>query len=133
MWSLRLEGAAQLAAKLGQIERELPAALGRGLYQGGEKITTSAKRDSPFDIGTLRGSHHTVPPVVSGSGATVVVGAGGPAAPYAGPLHEGHRLVAWGHDTGRFVAGRKWFEGAALAEWPGVPELVAGEVRRVLR
>lgn len=32
---------------------------------------------------------------------------------YAVPVHEGHRIVAWGHDTGRHQPANPWMERAA--------------------
>lgn len=32
---------------------------------------------------------------------------------YAVPVHEGHRIIAWGNDTGRFQPPNPWMERAA--------------------
>lgn len=32
---------------------------------------------------------------------------------YAVPVHEGHRIVAWGHDTGRHQPANPWMQRAA--------------------
>lgn len=57
-------------------------------------VEADAKAGCPVDTGHLRDSiEHEV------SGDTARVGSN---VDYAGYVEEGHRIVAWGHDTGRF-------------------------------
>lgn len=39
---------------------------------------------------------------------------------YAVPVHEGHRIVAWGHDTGRFKPANPWMERAVRKAEPTI-------------
>jgi len=42
---------------------------------------------------------------------------------YAVPVHEGHRIVAWGHDTGRRKAPNPWMERAVNSTEPTVDKI----------
>jgi hypothetical protein len=55
------------------------------LWEKGEEILTAAKEHCPVDLGNLRASGHTQR---EQNGDTVVIGFGGPAAPYALVQHE---------------------------------------------
>ena len=64
------------------------------MAQLGVEIETDAKAHCPVDTGRLRDSiTHEV------DGDTVRVGSD---LDYAAPVEEGHRIVAWGHDTGHY-------------------------------
>lgn len=61
----------------------------------GTVIEADAKAGCPVDTGELRESiEHEV------SDDTLRVGSN---VSYAGYVEEGHRIVAWGHDTGRYA------------------------------
>jgi hypothetical protein len=72
------------------LDGDIPALLERL----GVAIETDAKAAAPVLTGDLRDSiEHEV------DGDTLRVGSN---LPYAAPVEEGHRIVAWGHDTGKF-------------------------------
>jgi len=74
-------------------EEHLAAPQAEMLERLGVDIEGDAKAHCPVDTGRLRESiGHEV------DGDTVRVTA---SAPYAAYVEEGHRIVAWGHDTGR--------------------------------
>lgn len=75
-------------------ERNLDAPTAEMLERLGTGIEADAKAACPVRTGRLRDSiGHEV------DGDTVRVGSD---LDYAGYVEEGHRIVAWGHDTGRF-------------------------------
>jgi hypothetical protein len=69
------------------------AKINAALLDGAEEwarvdVLTDAKENCPVDLGTLRGSH-----AVERDDRSVVVGVGGPAAPYAHRQHEDATLA----------------------------------------
>jgi len=61
----------------------------------GGQIEADAKAGCPVDTGQLRASiEHEVDSDTLRVGSNVE---------YAGYVEEGHRIVAWGHDTGRYA------------------------------
>lgn len=75
-------------------EQHLDAPQAEMLERLGAEIEGDAKAGCPVDTGRLRESiGHQV------DGDTVRVGSD---LDYAGFVEEGHRIVAWGHDTGKF-------------------------------
>lgn len=68
--------------------REMPRAVAAGSYMLGNVIMTEAKRRTPADTGTLRGSGYVENPVMSGNTAKTTLGFGGAAKAYAVVQHE---------------------------------------------
>ena len=68
------------------------------LRQEGELLLNRVKPLTPADTGRLRGAWARTEP----SGGTVEIYNNTEYAPY---VELGHRIVAWGHDTGRFQPG----------------------------
>lgn len=85
---LKLTGDAQVLAALKRLETDAPQAFAAALYQEAEIEMEEAKRRVPVDTGALRDSGHVQPPVVRGGRVSLTMGFGGPAAPYAVPVHE---------------------------------------------
>lgn len=87
--SIRIEGATELAGKLRVAAHAGPQALVGEFYMQASRILTASQRDYvPVDTGPLRASGFVDPPVATGRGASVTLGYGGPAAPYAVIVHE---------------------------------------------
>lgn len=89
-WRLiRIHGGTQLAQKLRRAASGgLPTVTGV-LQREAEAIITAAKQQYvPVETGALRASGFVAPPQVSGNAVAVVMGFGGPAAPYALVVHE---------------------------------------------
>lgn len=84
----RLRGSRELRRALKRRGDRAPRALGRALFQEGERIMLVSKRLVPVDTGALRASGHVQLPVIRGKGASVTLGYGGAAAPYAVFVHE---------------------------------------------
>lgn len=62
--------------------------VGRALYKEAQIEKTESMRRTPVDLGTLRASHYVKQPEPKGKNIVVVIGVGGPAAPYAVYVHE---------------------------------------------
>lgn len=70
----------------------------------GVEIEADAAAGCPVDTGHLRESlEHEV------DGDTLRVGSN---VSYAGYVEEGHRIVAWGHDTGRYAPAQPYLKPA---------------------
>lgn len=63
-------------------------ALSVALYREALRIFAESQRITPVDTGALRGSGVVTEPRVTGTTVEVVIGYGGPAAPYAVYVHE---------------------------------------------
>jgi hypothetical protein len=50
---------------------------------------------------------------------------------YAVPVHEGHRIVAWGHDTGRMQPANRWMERAATTAEPTIEKYFEQAVDKI--
>ncbi|WP_297699637.1 HK97 gp10 family phage protein [Mycobacterium sp.] len=75
-------------------QRNLDVPVAELLERLGTEIEADAKEHCPVRTGKLRESlHHVV------EGDEVRIGSD---LDYAGYVEEGHRIVAWGHETGRF-------------------------------
>ena len=84
-----LTGAEQMKATLAKLGADAPRAAGAALYQEAERIMARAKEMTPVDMGPLWTSGHVQLPKLTATAATVVMGFGGAAAPYALYVHEG--------------------------------------------
>lgn len=67
-----------------------------------------ATAEVPVRTGQLQQSHVMTPATVHTARAEVYT-----EKEYAVPVHEGHRIVAWGHDTGRKQPPNPWMKRAA--------------------
>jgi hypothetical protein len=86
--SFKLRGEQAMIAKLRRLAAEEPQKVGRALFEEGEDIMREAKRITPVETGTLRGSGHVELPKTDMGGVSVELGFGGAAAPYAIYVHE---------------------------------------------
>lgn len=86
---IRIHGASQLAQKLRRAASGGKPAVTQVLVREAEAIITAAKQQYvPVATGALRASGFVAPPQISGNAVAVVMGFGGPAAPYALIVHE---------------------------------------------
>lgn len=95
------------------------------LYREGEAIMAESKRQVPVLTGTLRDSGHVQPPSESSGELSVVLGYGGPAAPYALYQHEEMTLH---HKEGN----AKFLAGPFYAAKPTMDDRFAAELRTEL-
>lgn len=86
--SLQIIGTDMLTTVLRRFGQAAAQVAAAALFREGERIMTVAKGRTPVDTGALRGSGHVVPPETTAAGATVLLGFGGSAAPYAIYVHE---------------------------------------------
>lgn len=83
-FNLQSFGASAMLARLTKLQTDLPKELDRTLYKEAQAIFRRSQRIVPVDKGFLRGSG-----VVEGPrNHEVLIGYGGPAAPYALYVHE---------------------------------------------
>lgn len=120
-----LEGTKELMAVLKRLGTRAPVAAGRALFREAEAIMTSAKGRTPVDTGALQGSGHVELPDVDMTGAQVVLGFGGAAAPYAIFVHEDL--------TARHTVGEaKFLEKSVDEARRGMEQRLAADLRREL-
>jgi hypothetical protein len=111
-----------VAGKLQAAQQAARAAM----YQLGEEIMAESKRLVPVDLGTLRSTGIVELPVERGGAVVVVLGYGGPAAPYALVQHEDLSLK---HPEGGQA---KYLEQPFLALAPTLTDRVAAAVRKAV-
>lgn len=83
----------------------------RALDKTAADIERDAKVLAPVDTGNLRASIGTTS---AGLSRTI-----GPTTHYGAYLEYGHRIVAWGHETGRYAAPRPYMIPASIRNEPG--------------
>jgi hypothetical protein len=116
-----LVGAAKLEAKLRQLGAAAIKEGGRALYQEALVEQKESMRRTPVDTGALRGSHETSKPEQDGQDVSVRITVGGPAAPYAVPVHE--NLDAF-HKVGQ----AKFLESTILESRSSMAERIAKRI-----
>lgn len=92
------KGTEKLNAKLKQIVQNYPREKNKFLKQTAEKLLTRTKKLTPADTGKLRGSWQRSEP----EGNSIDVYNNTEYAPY---VEFGHRIVAFGKDTGKVKEG----------------------------
>lgn len=91
------------------------AAMVKSAYESFESVMTTSKEEYvPVDSGTLRSTGTVLPPEVSGQSATITMGFGGPAAPYALSVHENPRA---GKTGGISPSGKPYEHWARTGGW----------------
>lgn len=110
----RLEGKAELQARLRTAAQRVPQAVAAALFTEAEVEMAEAVRRTPVDTGALRASRFVEPPRIEGREISVSLGFGGPAAPYAIHVHED--LDAY-HEVGE----AKYLEGPLRESAPHLP------------
>jgi hypothetical protein len=127
---VEFRGTQKLRQVLSRERKALRSALAKELYREAEQIMTKAKTSRPgqgvpVDTGVLRSTGHVVPPDLSPSSTgrvRVLLGFGGPAAPYALAQHE---RLDYSHEIGE----PKYLERPAIAAAPGMGVRISRGVR----
>jgi len=83
-----LKGVANMDALMRRIAEAVPNAAPEALYRRAEAISEKSDPLVPVDLGTLKGSRFVDRPQHTGTTASVRLGYGGAAAPYALFVHE---------------------------------------------
>jgi hypothetical protein len=83
-----LLGADDMIKRFRNIANNLPGEAKRALYEEAQVIMIDAKRMTPVEYGTLKGSGRVATPVVNAREISVQLSFGGPAAGYAIYVHE---------------------------------------------
>lgn len=122
---ITIDGVDKLQARLRKLAIKTPAGVGAALFQEAQGIMAESKESFvPVDLGTLRVSGKVQKPNIMPVGATVTMGYGGSAAPYALAIHE-HPSDAspptWGSDDVNFKrGGPKYLEKPLRNAIPGM-------------
>lgn len=98
IWTVGWEGTAALDSKLRMIARNFPKERDIFLRQEAENVKARVKPKTPANTGHLRGKWEVSEPA---GGAIEVFNN----VEYAGYVEYGHRIVAFGKDTGRVQPG----------------------------
>lgn len=86
--TITIVGDGQVRARLQRLAAWFPAEAGAALYQVALLREGVSKDRTPVDTGALRASHEVELPKREGYQVSVRIVVGGPAAPYAIPVHE---------------------------------------------
>lgn len=84
-------GLDKLKSELERYGEETLVAMGEALTMEANELMTASKRLVPVNTGNLRDSGYVAPVALDGTHATIELGYGGPAAPYALYVHENPR------------------------------------------
>lgn len=125
MITIEVKGTEKLRRALAELGERALFEAGKALYAEAELIMTESKKQCPVDTGTLRSTGYVEEPEHSGDQATVQMGYGGPAAPYAVVQHE---RLDFKHKVGK----AKYLEDPVKAAAPKLPRALAERLRRVL-
>jgi hypothetical protein len=126
MPEVKIEGVEKLISQLRALNQDIPGAVGRGLYRGGQKVMAiSQERYVPVDTGALRSSGHVTEPAASPSGVSITLGYGGPAAGYAIFVHENLNAK---HTTGQ----AKYLETPLNENLGEIEREIVGELNRLM-
>lgn len=120
-------GVTKAARQIAAAARSGAPALGGELYRQAELIMTASKTDYvPVDTGALRASGYVTRPTITETRASVEMGFGGPAAPYAVIVHED---LTKRHPVGQ----AKFLELPLRARLAGMPAVLAMRVNNAIR
>jgi hypothetical protein len=120
--TVTFEGGEELRSGLARHAEEAPTALDSALFQEANAIFAKSQRLVPVRYGHLKGSG-----VVEGpTNGVVLIGYGGPAAPYALIVHEDLEAA---HKPGRQA---KYLEEPFEAALPGLEDRLARRVKATL-
>lgn len=104
--TIRAEGFDEIVRNINRLEvnKEFVDAANRSVAE----VQKRAMVEVPVKTGQLQKSHTLSPATLHTAKAEVYTDK-----EYAVPVHEGHRLVAWGHNTGRRIKANPWMKRAA--------------------
>lgn len=104
--TVKIKGLEQLLKNFGDIEvkRIFVDAANRSIAE----VHKMAVAEVPVDTSQLQKSHILSPATIATARAEVYT-----EKEYAVPVHEGHRIVAWGKDTGKNQPANPWMQRAS--------------------
>ena len=121
-----MSGLRDMRRALDKAQSRQDKAAAAAMYEIQSRVIAEAQLRAPVDLGPLRASGVTLPPVRVGPTTTVIAGFGGAAAEYAIPQHE--RL-----DYSHTVGEAKYLERPFLEMRPKMGAMMAVAMRRALR
>lgn len=86
--AIRMTGLADMKAAMRRGEKLFRQGVAAGIYALGNEVMTDAKKRSPVDLGTMRGSGYVTEPKDDGKTIELELGFGGPASDYVVRQHE---------------------------------------------
>jgi len=114
MIECKVTGANAVEQAILELARRLPTRVGDALKTEAELTMTEAKELCPVMDGHLRGSGFVTDPIIDSREIGVILGFGGPAAPYALSVHENPRA---GKTGGWSPKG--WMTKGEVTKWRG--------------
>ena len=128
---VKISGLPQVKKALKKLGDKGPRVLGGALYREGEGIMGASKGEYvPVVSGNLRASGHVQLPKITSKGASVELGYGGPAAPYALSVHENPNTGKTA--TGSQVGEWKYLESPFKRHLTGMDKRIAADMRTKL-
>lgn len=135
-----LVGLEQALRLLHAAEPNIKKFVATGLYREAEKVMRRSKEELvPVDTGNLRASGHVEQPNISADNIDVVLGFGGPAAPYALAVHENPNAGAPGypHGSGKAVGSKvgqwKYLEQPLLEAAPQIRAVIVNALEEAFK
>lgn len=125
-WKIEVEGVEKLQKMLKVGGQQAMTATARALYTEANKIFFDSQAQVPIDTGALRASGMVTKPYFVGNTATVEIGYGGAAAPYALIVHED---LEANHEVGK----AKFLEDPLTKAIPELGKSVANSVEQLLK
>jgi hypothetical protein len=128
---MTVSGLPKVQKALKALGKKGPKAMGKALFREGEGIMGDSKEKFvPVVSGNLRATGHVELPKISSNGASVQLGYGGPAAPYALAVHENPNTGK--SDTGSQVGEWKYLEKPYKQHLKGMDARVAKDMKAAL-
>jgi hypothetical protein len=126
-----VSGLPKVQKALKALGKKGPKAMGKALFREGEGIMGDSKEKFvPVVTGNLRASGHVNLPKITINGASVQLGYGGPAAPYALAVHENPNVGKT--ETGSQVGEWKYLERPYKQRVKGMGDRVAKDMKAAL-
>jgi hypothetical protein len=128
---VKTSGLPKVLAALKALGKKGPKIMGGALFREGEGIMGDSKEKFvPVVTGNLRATGHVDLPKITTNGASVQLGFGGPAAPYALAVHENPNSGKT--DTGSQVGEWKYLETPYKRHMKGMGARIAKEMKAQL-
>jgi hypothetical protein len=125
--NVTMTGKEQLLKNMQSLGTKGPRLMGKALFNEGHRIMTEAKKITPVDFGKLVGSGNVMKESVTPTGASVTLGFGGAAAPYAIFVHENLRARHTAPTTAKYL------ETPLMAAASGMAERLNADLQKELK
>jgi hypothetical protein len=123
---ITFKGTEEIQRRLTEYAHRIPNICGEALREEAEIEKTESMQRTPVDTGALRSSHTVSAPIFRGREVSVIIGVGGPSAPYAVIVHEDE-------DAFHAVGEAKFLQSTILESKPFMARRLANRIREKLR